>query len=185
MVIRKARKSEAGEVAKLLLLAMEDIVYTFINETDHTKAVNLITYFVKKEKNQYSYENCYVGLISNKIVAAVNLYDGEKLSILQLPIKEHIKQNYNPNFYQEEETQTGEIYIDSLGVNLQYQRQGLGTRLLKEIISKYSKEKGLILGLLVETENTNAKRLYLKLGFKKSGEKQLAGKRLEHLQLLP
>ncbi len=180
--IRKATLNDAEHIATYLLLAMEDIVYRFIGEKDHAKAKAFLLYFAKREDNQYSYQNCWVAE-DGEVMAAVNLYDGAKLDQLRRPVLEYIKMHYNKEPKPEDETQAGEYYIDSLGVNPNYQGKGIGSKMLQFLIDAYVHKHKQTLGLLVDEENPNAKRLYLKLGFKAVGKKVLVGKNMEHLQL--
>lgn len=183
MNIRKATKIDAEYIAPILLLAMEDIIYKFIAKEDYAFAKDFLQYFIEREDNQYSYQNCFVAEENNEIIGAVNIYKGEDIERLRNPIIEYVRRNYNPDFDPEFETKKGEYYIDSLGVHLNHQGKGIGSKLLQFLIEKYVHENNETLGLLVEEENPLAKNLYLKLGFKIVGEKQLVGKRLEHLQI--
>lgn len=185
MIIRKATLKDAPAIAPLLVLAMEDILYKFINETNYTKAKAFLLHFIAQENNQYSYQNCWLAEEENQIIAAVNLYDGAKLQQLRAPIMEYVKTHYNPNFNPENETQSGEFYIDSLGVAPNQQGKGIGSKLLLFLIDEYVIQKQQTLGLLVDEDNPAAKKLYLKLGFKTVGKKTLVGKNLEQLQIKP
>lgn len=183
MIIRKAVLEDSKYIAPILLLAMEDIVYKFIGHADYQAALNFLLYFVERENNQYSYQNCFVAEEENEIIGAVNLYEGRNLSQLRKPVIEYVRSNFNPNFNPEDETQNGEFYIDALGVNPNYQGKGIGSKLLQFLIQEYVTQKHQTLGLLVEEDNPNAKKLYLKLGFKVVGQNTLVGKKLDHLQL--
>lgn len=183
MIIRKATAGDSAYIAPFLLLAMEDIIYTFINQTDYDTALNFLSCFVEKENNQYSYQNCFVAELDSKIIAAVNVYDGAKLHLLRAPIIDYVKDNYNKNFSPEEETQSGEYYIDSLGVSPSQQGKGIGSKMLQYLIGEYVTKNKHVLGLLVEEDKPNAKKLYLKLGFRVVGTKTLVGKNLDHLQI--
>lgn len=183
MTIRKATIKDSKDIATYLLLAMEDIVYKFIGEQNYDKAKEFLLHFIEKENNQYSYRNCFIVEDDNKIVAAVNIYDGAKLHLLREPIAQYVRTHYNKNFNPEDETQKGEIYIDTLGVDPECQGKGIGSKLLQFLIDEYVTKKQKTLGLLVDEGNPNAKKLYLKLGFKPVGVKTLVGKRLEHLQI--
>ncbi|MCV9930297.1 GNAT family N-acetyltransferase [Flavobacterium sp. LS1R49] len=183
MIIRKATIKDAEYIATYLLLAMEGIVYKFIKEENHAKAKDFLLYFIEKENNQYSYENCFVVEDDNEIVAAVNIYDGAELKLLREPIVQYVRTHFNKDFNPEDETQAGEYYIDTLGVSPKCQGKGIGSKILQFLIDEYANKKQYTLGLLVEEENPNAKKLYLKLGFKPVGNKTLAGKKMEHLQI--
>jgi ribosomal protein S18 acetylase RimI-like enzyme len=182
-IIRKAISKDAEAIATLLLLAMEDIVYGFIGEKDPKKAKAFLLHFAQQKNNQYSYQNCWVAAEEKEVVAAVNVYDGAQLSALRQPVLEHLKNQYNRHLEPEDETSSGEYYIDTFGVSPHQQGKGIGANLLQFLIDEYVNKQGQTLGLLVAEENPNAKRLYLKMGFKSAGSKVLLGKQMEHLQI--
>lgn len=183
MMIRKATFEDSESVATHLLLAMEEIIYKFIGKKDYDNAYAFMLRFVASEDNQYSYKNCFVAVDENEIIGAVAVYDGGKLHELRKPIVEYVRSHFNPGFDPEDETQSGEFYIDSLGVNPKCQGKGIGSKILQFLIEEFVTKNKQTLGLLVEEENPGAKKLYLKLGFKIVGEKTLVGKKLEHLQI--
>jgi len=193
MIIRKATLQDSETIAKFLLLAMEEIVYTFISKEDYNQAKEFLLYFIKKENNQYSYQNCFIAQTNEtnetnendniESIALVCLYDGSKLETLRKPIIDYVKTNFNQDFNPENETQKGELYIDCFAVLPKYQGKGIGTKLLEFLIEEYVNQRNQILGLLVETENTNAQKLYSKVGFKPVGNKILMSKKMIHLQI--
>ena len=181
--VRKATLNDAEIIATYLSLPMKDILYKFIGEEDPEKAREFMLHFVGRENNQYSYQNCWVVEDNMKVVAAINLYNGALLSELRQPVIEHLRSKFNNDFSPEDETQAGEYYIDSLGVNPNQQAKGIGTKLLQFVIDEYVNKRSQTLGLLVDEINPNAKKLYLKLGFKSAGARILFGKNMEHLQI--
>jgi len=183
MVIRKATLNDAPAVAACLLLAMESIIYKLIGEEDPLKVQAFLLYFAARADNQYSYQNCWVAEVENAVVAAVNVYDGAKLHAHRQPVLAYIKNQFGKDIYPEDETGAGEYYIDSLGVHPNHQGKGIGSQLLQFLIAEYVTKRGETLGLLVDEENENAKRLYLRLGFTSAGHKMLLEKRMEHLQI--
>jgi len=182
MLIRKAKSEESAIIASYLFLAMEDIVYRFIGEKSSEKAIYLLESLIREKNNQYSYENCWVVDTEGKIVAAAIVYDGAKLKELREPVGKKIKLMFHRDFNPEDETQEGEYYIDSLGVDPNQQGKGIGSLILQFLINEYVHKRNETLGLLVDKDNTNAKKLYLKLGFREVGVKTLAQKNMEHLQ---
>lgn len=183
MLIRKAKPEESRAIASCILLAMEEIVYSFIGEKSEKKAIDFLDSLIQEEGNQYSYENCWVVMIDNQIVAAANVYNGAQLSALKEPVAERIHTMFNKDFNPEAETQAGEFYIDCVGVHPSQQGQGIGTKFLQFLIEDFVHQRNETLGLLVDKDNPNAKKLYLKLGFDIVKEKTFAGKSMEHLQL--
>jgi ribosomal protein S18 acetylase RimI-like enzyme len=183
MNIRKATKADAPAISGHLFLAMEDILYEFIRMKNPAKAKECLAYFVARENNQYSFQNCWVAEKDAEILGSINSYDGAKLDLLRAPVVQYIRTHFNENFNPEKETQPGEYYIDSFGVSIPHQGKGIGTELLQFVIHQYTIEQQQTLGLLVDEDNPAAKKLYLKLGFKPVGRKTLVGKMMVHLQI--
>ena len=182
MKIRKATIKDTPEIAIYLMLAMEDIVYGFIGEKSKEKATQFFINLISKETTQYSYENCWIAEIDNEIVAVANVYEGAKLLALRESVAKEIKSMFNRDFNPENETQAGEFYIDCFAVSPHQQGKGIGSKLFQFLIDEYVFKRNETLGLLVDKDNPNAKKLYLKLGFEVVAEKTLAGKEMEHLQ---
>lgn len=182
IIIREAVLEDASDIAPLIALAMHDIIFRFIGESSETRALELLQKLVARDDNQYSYKNCWVAEIEGKIVGAACIYDGAKLEILRAPVAKEIHKMFGVIFNPEDETQDGEYYIDTIAVSEYFHGQGIGTVILKSLIEEYCNNRGQTLGLLVDKENTQAKRLYLKLGFQIKSEKILTGKLMDHLQ---
>jgi len=183
MIIRQAKIEDSKEISTLLLLASEEVIYGFIQEENSEKANQLMQHFTAQPANQYSYENCWVAEEDHLIIGAVAIYDGANLQSLREPVKIYVEEKFGVPFNPEDETQEGELYIDSLGVRADQQGKGIGAQILQFLIDKYVKSEGKVLGLLVDKDNPLAKKLYVKLGFKIVSEKTLVGKELEHLQI--
>lgn len=182
MLIRKANPEESNVIASHILLAMKDIIYRFMGEESTGKAIQFLDSLIQEKGNQYSYENCWVVELEKEIVAAVIVYDGAKLKELREPVAHKIKLMFDRAFDPEDETQAGEYYVDCVGVNPHQQGKGIGSKIFQFLIDEYAYKENKTLGLLVDQDNTSAKKLYLKLGFEIVGEKTFAGKNMEHLQ---
>lgn len=185
MIIRKANAQDSPIISEHLFLAMEDLLYEFIGIKNEMKAKEFLLYFVEKENNQYSFQNCFVAEDKNEILGSINIYDGANLEPLRAPIVQYVKKYFNINFNPEKETQQGEYYIDTFGVSPNQQGKGVGTKILQYIIKSYTIENQQTLGLLVDEKNPGAEKLYLKLGFECVGRKVLIGKKMKHLQRKP
>lgn len=182
MIIRKARPEEAAMIAPLILLAMEDIAYSFIGERSKEKALWFLEGLVSEANNQYSYEHCWVMASGNTIAAAAIVYNGDDLATLREPVARKINQMFDRPFNPGDETQAGEYYIDTVGVDPGQQGKGIGSEIFRFLIAEYVERNRQTLGLLVDKDNPGAKKLYLNLGFEVVGEKVFAGKEMEHLQ---
>jgi ribosomal protein S18 acetylase RimI-like enzyme len=182
-MIRKARQDESRQIARLMLLAMEEIAYAFLGNRNPDDALEFMHLLVQQEGNQYSFENTWVAEEDKQVVASVTVYDGAKLQQLRQPVVSLLAEKYKRVVSPENETEPGEFYIDTIAVHPQHQRKGLGTMLLKFVIDHFVYQEGKTLGLLVDIENPKAKSLYNQFGFEKVGEKQLMGHPYEHLQI--
>lgn len=182
MIIRRAKIEDQHAVVPLILSAMEDIVYNFIQKQDYQEATQFIADMYSSKGNQYSFENTWVVETNSQILAAGIVYNGADLQKLRTPIQKYIESKYGHPFQPEDETQAGEYYIDCVGVHPLSQGKGIGSALFQFFIQEYVENQNQTLGLLVENNNPQAKKLYLKLGFKVINECTLTGKKMEHLQ---
>jgi len=180
--IRKATDEDSNIIASLIMLAMDDIIYSFIGEVSYEKAFHFLNRLIREKSNQYSYENCWVAEAENQLVAAAIVYDGARLKELRNPVAILLREIFNRDFNPEDETQEGEYYIDCVGVDSNYQGKGIGSQVFQFIINEFVLQQNKTLGLLVDKKNPKAKQLYLKLGFEVVGEKKLVGNEMEHLQ---
>ncbi|MBS7332738.1 GNAT family N-acetyltransferase [Faecalibacter bovis] len=180
---RKATPNDASIVAQLLMFSMQEIVFDFIGEKNSEKAIEFLTELIKIENNQYSYENTWIYEIDDKIAGTCILYDGALLEILRKPVLDLLASQYNRNINPQDETESGEIYIDNVAIFPEYRGKGIGSEIFQFIIDEFAIKQGKTLGLLVDFNNLRAKKLYESLGFKVVGEKQLMSENHFHMQL--
>lgn len=185
MHIRQGKKTDAPKIARLLLVAMEEIVYRFIGTDDWAQAVDFLEGLVAEPDNQYAYQYVWVLENNEQIVGAALVYDGGRLRQLRAPVWKRLSERFGRCPKIEDETQEGEYYLDCLAIDLSWQGKGFGSILIKHLITHFVQQEGRVLGLLVDQNNPHAKRLYQRLGFKVVGEKLLMGKRHEHMQYRP
>ena len=179
-MIRKANIADADQLVELMMLAMGDLPLKFAATADKQTAFLLLKKFVLLDGNQYSLSNTLVYVAENKVVGAINGYDGGKIEKLRKPFFEYISKKYhNGGFDMDVESEAGEFYIDTLAVNPNYQGKGIGKDLIKQVMSHAQKIGFNKIGLLVS--NPDAKRLYEKIGFEKVGYRILLGNTHEHL----
>lgn len=180
--IRKAVAKDAAQIAPIMLLAMEEIVYFFLGENNKEKAIAFLEEHIAKPANQYSFENIIVAENDGVISGQICLYAGAELQKLRTPILRYLEEKYDNLLDLEKEAQDGEIYIDTLAVSPDAQGKGIGKMLLLYAIDYYVTMRQQVLGLLVDKENPDAKKLYLKIGFKAVGHLEIFEKEMEHLQ---
>lgn len=182
--IRSARPADYKQVPPLIVQAMEDLACTFANTTAVENTYPLFEHFFQKKANQYSFEHTLVYEENGEIMGSITFYDGALLPKYRKPFLEYISKKYNvKNLVIEDETMPNEAYIDTVSVSPKHQGKGIGKKLLASVIAATKAENHKKIGLLVDFKNPNAKKLYLALGFKSVGKKQLGNDVYEHLQL--
>lgn len=185
MLIREGKLKDAKAITDCLLLAMEEITYQFIGKEDADLAWEFLHTLVQQQGNQYSYNHTWVLEEEGVVLAATLIYDGGKLHELRKPVEKLIKEKYHTDFNPQDETQQGEYYIDCIAVKSNQQGRGLGTKILNHLIEEYIVKRAQVLGLLVDTDNPKARKLYERLGFQFIAEKSFMGKQMEHMQIKP
>ena len=184
--VREATKNLAAEIACLIMTAMtDDCCLYFCGEgyglEDFRK---MMTMLVERENSQYSYRNTLVAMDADKVVAISVSYDGGRLHELRRAFIEAAKEQIGKDHSgMDDETQAGELYLDSLAVLPDYRHQGIARKLLLA-----TKERANCLGLprvvlLVDKDNPVGKALYPSVGFQYVNDNQWGGHPIKHLIL--
>jgi ribosomal protein S18 acetylase RimI-like enzyme len=182
-MIRPAGPNDATKVAVLLVDAMKELAVQYANDPDPYRAIPIFERFVAQDNNQYSYQNMLVYCLEEEVVGVINGYDGKRFSDLRSPFLSYLHDELQITIPDEAETAAGEYYIDALSVSSDYQGKGIGKKLILHLIENAKEEGFEKIGLLVGTDNDDAKRLYESLGFSVVGVKHLLGEHYHHLQL--
>ncbi len=83
----------------------------------------------------------------------------------------------------DDETQAGELYLDSLAVLPDYRRQGIARRLLKATKEKADRMGLPCVGLLVDKGNPAGEALYVSVGFRYVSNNSWGGHPMKHMVL--
>ena len=182
--IREASKSHAAEIARLIMTAMtDDCCLYFCGEGYGLEDFRrLMTILVESEDSQYSYRNTLVALDADKVVGISVSYDGGRLHGLRRAFieaaKEHIGKDHSG---MDDETQAGELYLDSLAVLPEYRRQGIARKLLLATKERANSQGLPCVGLLVDKANPVGEALYTSVGFQYVNDNQWGGHPMKHL----
>ena len=176
-MIRPATPTDASAVAPLMFQAMEEIVYKMIGKDHKEEAIALLQKLFEQEDNQYSYKNAWLYEENNTVIGSIIAYDGAHLHRLRAPVLALIRSSYGIDIVLEDETNEGELYIDTLSVLPTAQGKGIGSQLVAHL----KKVATQPIGLLVDIQNPAAERLYTRLGFTYVNHQALAGGMYKHL----
>jgi len=184
LTIRPAQQDDAAVVPEIMLQAMEDIIFRFIQKEDKKEAIRFLTDLFQQTENLYSHENTFVAVDpEGNVMGSLTGYDGDHFIALRQPILELMQKQYANDLIPEPETVGQEFYIDSVAVSTAARGQGLGTELLKHAI-KHAKNQGFKqIGLLVDLDNPNAKKLYERLGFTLGNKMPFVGGEYYHMYI--
>lgn len=185
ITIQPAIREQAESIAQLIMTAMTDECCLFFigeNQTldDFKQAMICL---VNDEQSQYSYTNTLVALHNNDVVGICVSYDGKDLRFLRSKFIEIAKVQFNRDFADmNDETQEGELYVDSLAVKKSFREKGIAQKLLKATIEKARNLHINHVGLLVDCNNPLAEKLYSKVGFQYVNDSSWGGHSMKHLQ---
>ena len=185
ITIQPAIREQAESIAQLIMTAMTDECCLFFvgeNQTldDFKQAMICL---VNDEQSQYSYTNTLVALHNNDVVGICVSYDGKDLRFLRSKFIEMAKVRFNRDFADmNDETQEGELYVDSLAVKKSFREKGIAQKLLKATIEKARNLHINHVGLLVDCNNPLAEKLYSKVGFQYVNDSSWGGHSVKHLQ---
>ena len=83
----------------------------------------------------------------------------------------------------DDETQAGELYLDSLAVLPEYRRQGIANRLLIATKERATRMGLPCVGLLVDKDNPVGEALYSSVGFRYVNDNHWGGHPMKHFIL--
>ena len=185
--IKEAVIEQAAEIADLIMTAMTDecCLYFCAEGYGLEDFRKMMTMLVEREDSQYSYRNTLVAMDDTRIVGISVSYNGGHLHQLRRAFIEAAK-NYlgKDHVDMEDETQAGELYLDSLSVLSDYRRQGIATSLVLETKRRADLLGLPCVGLLVDTDNAMGQLFYDSIGFRHVDENRFwGGHPMKHLIL--
>ena len=184
--IQEATEAQASDIAKLIMMAMtDDCCLHFCGEGHGLDDFRrMMTSLVERTDTQYSYRNTLVAMEGQKVTGIAVSYDGGRLHQLrQAFIQAARKYIGKDHSGMDDETQAGELYLDSLAVLPEYRRQGIAQRLLKATKEKADAMGLPCVGLLVDQGNPVGEALYASAGFRYANDSHWGGHPMKHLVL--
>lgn len=185
--IQPARRSDAKVIAEAVMGAVgSEICLNFAGSAERLPlVVETFERLAADERSQYSYRNSLIATTPEGRVAGVIVsYDGAMLHHLRPKFIEVANEVLGTELCDADfvdETDPGEIYLDSLYVFPEFRGQGLAGALIMAAIHR-NQASGKPAGLLVDSDNHTARRLYERLGFREVGMRPFADILMHHLQ---
>lgn len=182
--IVEGTKDQAAETARLIMTAMTDdcCLYFCGDGFGLNDFHKMMTMLVERENSQYSYRNTLVAMDGDKVIGISVSYDGARLHELRRAFIEAAKKYIGKDHSgMDDETQAGELYLDSLAVLPEYRRQGIARKLLKATKERANRLGLPCVGLLVDKDNPIGEALYTSIGFRYINDNQWGGHPMKHL----
>lgn len=181
-MIRQAVPADVKKAIPLIRQAIGDIAFLMSGTTETGETELILSDFFRQPENRLSYENCLVMEDGGEVVGVALLYDGAEAQNLNLAVEQAAaKKTGNPEYQIPIEPEESEFYLDAIAVSPSCHGRGFGTALIEAACTHARKLGHTRFALLVEPENSAAKRLYDRLGFHSDDTKWIAGKEYYHM----
>ncbi len=187
MEIMPAKRSQARQVARLVMLAMDHDCCRHFMGPGHSLSEfeDVMTALVEREDSQYSYLNTLVAVDGGDEPLGICVaYDGARLVELRRAFLDAMAREFGRDHGgMEDETSAGEFYVDSLAVREDMRGRGIATALLGAAAARCGAMGIPALGLLVDRGNPGAMRLYRRVGFRHVGDSTWGGHPMMRLRM--
>lgn len=186
LLIKNAIKEQAGDIAQLIMTAMTDECCMHFCGEGHglDDFRRMMRELVSQEDSQYSYRNTLVAMAGQRLVGIAVSYDGGRLHELRHAFVTAAREQLGKDHSNmADETQAGELYLDSLAVIPEYRRRGIAQRLIRATKEKATAMGLPCVGLLVDKGNPSGEALYAATGFRYAGDSRWGGHEMKHLVL--
>ena len=184
ITIRKAKREQAADIARLIMMAMTDECCLYFCGEGYglDDFQRMMTCLVERKDSQYSYKNTLVAMEGERVVGISVSYDGGRLHELRQVFINYAKQYIGKDHTgMDDETQAGELYLDSLAVLPSHRRQGIAMQLLKATRERAANMALCCVGLLVDKSNPTGEALYASAGFRYVNDEMWGGHPMKHL----
>jgi len=181
MMIRKAEPTDAAFAAPLIYEAIGDIAHTLTGATEADDAIQMMSQFFAQKNNRLSYENAIIAMDKGVPAGLLLCYHGSQTEVLDKPFVEHVKRLTGKAPVLVKEAGDNEFYLDTVVVRSDCRGKGIG-KVLLEAFEKEGERRGYdCVSLLVDEENSRARNLYERIGYRQDGKLMLSGHMFSHM----
>ena len=165
VVIRQAVPTDAEKVIPLIIDAIGDIAERVTGEKEPLEIEQSLCELFRRDDNPHSYLYTYVAVIDGDVAGTMVLYSGEIAPKLDENLSKWLYEKGAEVTEIDPESLPDELYINTVSVNQDFRRKGIGSQLLdfaKDIAKEVNISK---LSLNVETQKEAAIQLYKRSGY--------------------
>lgn len=184
-MIRFATKEDRKAIAPLILVILKDMELPLLEMVPEETILSILSEAVKDPIYRYGYQRGLVYEKDGEVAGVAFGYSAEEEPIIDEPLKKILKEHgldSDIQLFIDPETLPGEWYLDSISVSEQYRGLGIGSKLLDALPEIARREGKNLIGLSVDKENPEAKKLYSRKGFVDVAERTISGHLYDHMQ---
>lgn len=174
--LKPCQSSDVHQAVPLIYASGPD-AFEFVFKNNKVSAQDFLKFAFVRKGGEFSYDNHYALYDGEELVAVGAVFNKQKASSFTFKDAINIIKFYGFRFLPRAFNglrieamihlpKKNEITIGHLGVKPELRGKGYGTALIKELMKVANKQKDDYFVLDVSEENSRAKVLYLKLGFK-------------------
>jgi len=177
-------KYDMDQISEMIYETDQNLFNTFLDE-DPVKAVIKLKKLILSGKNSYGHDHIYIAEDENGAIQGILVaFRGDEIGFVQeakifratMTFKDFLKLTFIKPVYDRltaSSIQGDDFYIGNLVVSANLRGKGIGSKIIEHSFD-LAREKGCKRVLLdVIFENTGAKKLYERIGFRKCCEKNL------------
>lgn len=180
IMVRQAGREDAAMIAKAVAMAIGD--EAALRAYCGDDYLDVLTEVARREGTQYSWQHALVADVEGAQAGAVVGYDGARLAELREGTFAVLRERVGKVPTIADETEAGEVYLDSVGVLPKFRGLGIGRILVDAFCERSFAEGHERVGLIVDFSNPQAEKLYASLGFERVGTRLFFGHQMWHLQ---
>ncbi|MBB6672309.1 GNAT family N-acetyltransferase [Cohnella nanjingensis] len=180
--VRQALPSDRQAVARLVLLAIQDIAYQLTGEAEEASALAQLERYYLAPGNRFSADRYLVLTAEDGAVAGMILcYDGAHAEALYRPVLDHVRQRLGAAPAMDVEADDDEFYIDALAVFPAYEGRGYAKALMAEAETWALREGRRKIALNVDLDKEKVYAIYLKRGYEEDKQIEINGHAFRHM----
>lgn len=184
-MIRFARKEDSHAIAPLILVILKDMKLPLLEDVSEPILLSILATAIKDPNYRFGYKRGLVYELDGEVAGVAFGYSAEEEPFIDEPLKRALKEHnldQAVKLFIDPETLPNEWYLDSISVHEKYRGLGIGTKLLNALPDIAKREGKKVIGLNVDKENPDARKLYIRKGFKDITDMAISGHLYDHMQ---